>query len=116
MPSPTRPVPADGSNNFLRGGRVARCFFTLADKADGPLVLCEGYATGASIHEATGYAVLCAMNCGNLLSVAKAARELWPQREMIVAADNDQWTDGNPGQRKGTAAARAIRAKLGVPR
>jgi len=116
MPSPTRPVPADGSKNFLRGGRVARCFFTLADKADGPLVLCEGYATGASIHEATGYAVLCAMNCGNLLSVAKAARELWPQREMIVAADNDQWTDGNPGQRKGTAAARAIRAKLGVPR
>jgi len=108
-------IGADGSKNFLTGGRVAGCFFTLADKAHGPLVICEGYATGASIHEATGCAVLCAINCGNLLDVAKAARELWPQREIIVAADNDQFTNGNPGLTKATAAAKAIRAKLAVP-
>ena len=53
--------------DFCSGGRVAGCFFTLADKADGPLVICEGYATGASIHEATGHSVICCMNSGNLL-------------------------------------------------
>ena len=111
-------IGADGEKRFLCGGRVQGCFYTLADKADGPLMLCEGYATGASIHEATGHAVICAMNCGNLLAVAKAARELWPQREIIIAADNDQWTEAprkNPGLTDATAAAKSIRARLAAP-
>jgi putative DNA primase/helicase len=108
-------VGADGAKRFLRGGRVAGCFFTLADKADGLLVICEGYATGASIHEATGHAVICAMNSGNLLEVAKTLRALWPQREIIIAADNDQFTDGNPGLTKATSAAKSIGAKLALP-
>jgi putative DNA primase/helicase len=111
-------IGADCEKRFLTGGRVRGCFFTLADKADGPLVICEGYATGASIHEATGHAVICAMNCGNMLAVVKAARELWPQREIIIAADNDQWTETprkNPGLTDATAAAKAIRARLAVP-
>jgi len=106
----------DGAKKFLSGGRITGCFFTLADKADGPLVICEGYATGASIYEATGHSVICAMNSGNLLEVAKAARELWPEREIIIAADNDQFTDSNPGLTKATTAAREIRAKLAVSR
>jgi putative DNA primase/helicase len=110
-------IGADGAKNFLIGGKVSGCFFTLADKADGPLVICEGYATGASIHEATGFSVLCAMNSGNLMDVAKTVRELWPQREIVIAADNDHWTTEppNPGLTKATAAAKAVRAKLAVP-
>jgi putative DNA primase/helicase len=113
--APDKCYEGERNKTFLAGGRVSGCFFTLADKPDGPLVICEGYATGSSIHEATGHAVICAMNSGNLLEVAKAARERWPQREIIVAADNDQFTDGNPGLTKATAAAKAIRAKLAVP-
>lgn len=107
----------DGERNktFLRGGRISGCFYTLADKAEGPLVISEGFATSASIHAATDYAIICAMNCGNLLDTAKAARELWPQREIIIASDNDVWTQGNPGLTKATVAAKAIRAKLAVP-
>jgi len=108
-------IAANGSKKFLPGGRVVGCFFTLADRADRPVVLCEGYATGASIHQATGHSVICAMYCGNLLDVAKAVRELWSQREVIIAADNDAFTDGNPGLTKATAAAMAIRAKIAVP-
>ena len=102
-------------NDFCYGGRVAGCFFTLADKPDGTLVVCEGYATGASIHEATGFAVVCAMNCGNLLAVSKALREKFPQREIIIAADNDQFTDGNPGVTKAMEAAKTIHAKIAIP-
>ena len=60
-------IDAEGGKRFLRGGRVAGCFFVLSDKSDGPLIICEGYATGASILEATGLAVVCAMNSGNFL-------------------------------------------------
>ncbi|HWX17306.1 MAG TPA: DUF3631 domain-containing protein [Chthoniobacterales bacterium] len=108
-------IGGDGSKNFLSGGRVAGCLFTLADKADGPVVIGEGYATGASIHEVTDHSVICCINCGNLLDVAKAVRELWPRREIIIAADDDQFTDGNPGLTQATAAAKAIRARLAVP-
>jgi putative DNA primase/helicase len=108
-------IRADGSKRFLTGGRIADCCFTLADKPDGALVLCEGYATGASIHEAIGVAVVCAMHAGNLKSVATSLREKFPGREIIIAADNDQFTAGNPGLTKATEAARAIRAKLAAP-
>ena len=107
----------DGERNktFLGGGRVAGCFFTVADRPDGALVICEGFATGASIHEATGLAVVSAMDSGNLLAVSKALREKFPEREIIIGADNDAWTDGNPGLTKATEAAKAIGAKLAVP-
>lgn len=108
-------IRVDGSKRFLTGGRIVACSFSLADKPDGPLVLCEGYATGASIHEAAGFAVVCAMNCGNLLAVAKALRARFPQREVILAADNDAWTDGNPGLSAATEAAEEIHGKLVVP-
>lgn len=100
--------------SFLSGGRIAGTFFTLADKPDGPLVIAEGYSTAASISEATGFAAVCAMNCGNLLAVAKALRARHPDREIIIAADNDQWTQGNPGLCKATEAAKAISARLVV--
>lgn len=108
-------IAPDGAKRFLTGGRIAGCFFTLADKGEGPLVIAEGFATAASIAEATGLAAVAAMNCGNLPAVASALRAKWPQREMILAADNDAWTPGNPGITKATEAAKAIRAKLGVP-
>ncbi|MGA3182067.1 MAG: toprim domain-containing protein, partial [Verrucomicrobiota bacterium] len=108
-------IGADGAKYFLSGGRITGCFFMLDEKPTGPLVICEGYATGASIHEATGYVTVCAMNCGNLAAVAKALREKWPEREIIIAADNDQWTEGNRGMREAAGAARTVHARLAMP-
>ncbi len=104
-----------GEKRFLPGGKVAGTFYTISGPDTGPLVICEGYATGASIHEATGRAVVCAMNCGNLLAVAQSLGAKWPDREFIIAADNDQFTNGNPGLTKATEAAKAIGAKLAIP-
>lgn len=108
-------IGVDGSKKFLTGGRVAGCFFTLADRPDGPLIVCEGYATSASVYEATSHATVAAMNCGNLKATAEALRRKWPDRQLVIAADNDAWTDGNPGLSKATEAAKAIGAKLAVP-
>lgn len=40
-----------------------------------PVLVCEGYATGASLHMATSLAVAVAFDAGNLLAVCKAMRE-----------------------------------------
>lgn len=100
-------IGTDGSKKFLTGGKIAGCFFTLADKQESPLVICEGYATGASIHEATGYDIACAMNCGNLLAVSKAIREKFPAREIIVCADSGL------AYRRGKSACTATRSSAG---
>ena len=109
-------ISADGAKRFLTGGRIAACFFAVADKPEGPLVICEGYATGASVYDATGLATVAALNCGNLKAVAEGLRAKWPGRGIILAADNDAWTPGNPGLAKATEAAKVIGGKLAVPR
>lgn len=108
-------IDANGTKRFLAGGRIAGCHFVLEDQPDGPLVVCEGYATGASVCEATGLATVAALNCGNLLAVSKALRTKYPQREIIIAADNDVWTKSNPGMVMATEAAKTVRARLAVP-
>jgi putative DNA primase/helicase len=107
-------IHADGSKLFLPGGQVAGGFFPI--KGDnGPLYLVEGLATGLSVREATGATVLCAFNAGNLAPVAELARKTYPDREIIVAGDNDTKTEGNPGRTKAEAAAQAVGGKWVVP-
>jgi putative DNA primase/helicase len=63
----------EGDKRFLSGGRVSGCYL-LIGKPDVTLCIAEGYATGASIHEAAGCAVAVAFNAGNLLPVARTLR------------------------------------------
>ncbi len=105
----------EGDKRFQPGGRTKGCYYAIG-KPKGLLIVCEGFATGASIHEATGHAVACAMNAGNLLEVAQALHGKYPKLRLIVAADDDAFTDGNPGITKATEAAQAVGALLAVPR
>ncbi len=106
----------DGTKRFLWHGRVQGCFHLISrPNTGGPLIICEGYATGASLHAATGWTVACAMNCGNLLPVAQAFRQSEPTRTIIIASDNDQFTDGNPGLAHARKSAESIKAFLALP-
>jgi putative DNA primase/helicase len=67
-------IDADGAKRFKTGGRKQGCYFSIGQPKD-VLCLAEGYATAASISEATGHAVAVAFDAGNLLSVAKVLRE-----------------------------------------
>ncbi|WP_165176904.1 DUF927 domain-containing protein [Desulfovibrio sp. ZJ369] len=120
-------LPEKPANNpdkfFLKGGKTSGGFFSLPardDAQDGPLLIAEGYATAASLHLATGYAVLVAFTAGNLEAVARTARSIHPDRELVLCADNDCETakpDGtpwNPGKEAAARAARAVGGKLAV--
>jgi putative DNA primase/helicase len=107
-------ITAGGEKRFLSGGKVKGCYHSIGKPA-GVLIVCEGYATGASIHECTGHAVAVAFNAGNLEPVAVALRTKYPALKIIIAADDDHQTPGNPGMTKATAAAQAAGATLAVP-
>jgi len=105
-------ITADGTKRPLTGGEKQGCHYRI-DKADsaargGILIVCEGFATGASIHEATRQPVAVAFDSGNLEPVAKSLRKLYPDAALIVAADDDHQTEGNPGRTAATGAAKAV--------
>jgi putative DNA primase/helicase len=105
----------NGQKRFLTDGRKRGCYFPIGGKPDGVLCVCEGYATGASIHEAMGYPVAIAFDAGNLLPVAEALRGKYPGVTLILCADDDHNTEGNPGMTKARAAAQAVSGKLAIP-
>ena len=107
-------IAADGEKRFLSGGRVSGCYFPIG-KPNGVLCIAEGYATGASVYEATGHAVAVAFNAGNLMAVARALRQRFPQLRLILCADDDATTEGNPGLSKAREAAQAVGGLLAVP-
>ncbi|MDP1650965.1 MAG: DUF927 domain-containing protein [Rubrivivax sp.] len=107
-------IGADGEKRYLTGGRKAGCYFDIG-QPDGVLCVAEGFATGASLHEATGYAVAVAFDAGNLAAVTKALHKKHPDLRVIVCADDDYLTAGNPGISKATEAALCIGALLAVP-
>ena len=107
-------IAPDGTKMFMSGGKVKGCYFGIG-KPKGALIVCEGYATGASIYECTGHAVAVAFNAGNLEAVAVALCTKYPALKIIIAADNDHQTPGNPGMTKATAAAQTTGATVAVP-
>lgn len=73
-------------------------------RREGVLLVAEGYATAASLHEATGQAVAYAFSANNLVKAGKQLRKQYPRLKLLFCADDDYLTDGNPGV---TAAVQA---------
>ena len=108
-------ISSSGKKKFLFGGKIKGCFYTIHNSPNKDhLYICEGYATGATIHEATGETVIVALNAGNLMPVAKAIRSK-TTKNITICADNDQWTPGNPGVTKAESAAKEVNANVIIP-
>lgn len=81
----------DGDKRFISGCAKEGSYHAIKG-SDGPLIIGEGLATVAVVQRATGLDAIVAFDAGNLRPVAEAMREKFPDREIIFAADNDQWT------------------------
>lgn len=104
----------EGDKRFLSAGRIQGCYYAIGRPA-GTLLLGEGYATSATLYEATGHATACAFNAGNLAPVARALRAKFPSLRIVVCADNDFQTPGNPGFKNAWEAARAVYGWVACP-
>lgn len=104
-------IKPDGDKRFLGGGRTGGCFWHIGKDTD-TVLICEGYATGASLHESTGLLTVIAFNAGNLEPVTKTIRNRYPSAKIILCADNDET---GIGQNKATKATSAIGGFIAIP-
>lgn len=105
----------DGSKRFSKGTSKTGNFFMIGEPHHATLLLCEGYATGATLHEVSDHAVIVAFDSGNLRQVAEAAHTAWPNYHIFVCADDDHQKSGNPGLTAATQAAEAIHGTVVMP-
>jgi putative DNA primase/helicase len=106
----------DGAKRFLPGGRIKDGYFSIGNIAAARVVcIVEGFATGASIFEATGYPVAVAFTAVNLMRVAKVICTKYPHLTPIICADDDFATPSNPGLTAAKAAADAVGGLVAVP-
>lgn len=109
-------IAPDGSKRFLFGGRIKGVYSPLGNITPGAeICICEGWATGATLHQHAGRTVAAAINAGNLLPAALGLRARYPDQSFLIAGDDDRLTDGNPGRKAANAAADAIGALVAFP-
>ncbi|WP_428309267.1 VapE domain-containing protein [Hydrocarboniphaga sp.] len=109
-------ISADGGKKFLTGPGKKGSYHLIGEVTDEhPLVFAEGYATGASIHEATGWPVVVCFDGGNVATVAKALRVVYPSARFIFAGDEDHEKKENAGRRVATECAKRFSAKAVLP-
>lgn len=100
----------DGTKRFQKGARKKGCFLLIgANDLSGVefAYIVEGYATGASVHMATGKPVVVAFDAGNLDPVVAEVRSRFPSMRLVIAGDDDRWKPevGNIGRTKAEAVA-----------
>ncbi|MBY6260120.1 DUF5710 domain-containing protein [Phytobacter diazotrophicus] len=85
-------IPETGGKDarILKDSEKTGNWFAMGTPVNGkPLLFAEGYATAASLHEASGLPVLMTIDAGNMIAVAQNARAVWPDSPFIFCADND---------------------------
>ena len=106
----------EGKNKYFKTGtKKTGHYYSVGGKPNTVLYLAEGYATAATIHEATGEPVAVCFDAGNLKPVAEVLREKLPDIQIVLCADNDKSKKPNTGLIKATEAAQAINGLLAVP-
>jgi phage/plasmid primase-like uncharacterized protein len=101
---------------FLKGGKKAGAFFTVGTLTSGcDYLVAEGYATAATLHEATGKPVVCAFDAGNLHASVQALTERYPSSYPCICADDDRYGPTNTGWTKAQAVAQEFGTGLIVP-
>lgn len=105
----------DGEKKFLTGSKIDGCFHQIGE-IETEVLICEGFATGATLHKATGKPVVIAFNAGNLVAVAKEIRSQYPDISISICGDDDRFTEKNPGRFYAEKAARMAHGGIIFPK
>lgn len=109
-------IKEDGSKRFAKDSRKDGCFHPVGGmdavlKAPA-LVISEGYATASTLSETLGFATIAAFDAGNVVSVAKALHEKYPDKPIVIAGDDDRHLENtgkkNTGRKNAELAAQNV--------
>lgn len=118
-------IDAGGDKRFHKGGDKKGGYMDIPAMIDPitppeTIVICEGWATGCSLHQATSHTtshtVRVAFDAGSLMTVAQFTRAQLPNARIILAADDDYRKPTNVGITSATAAANAVGGITVVPK
>lgn len=91
----------EDGKKFLTGGQVRGACLVLGRIKDAEeALLCEGWATGCSLREATGKPVVVAFNAGNLPVIAERLSKAFPRMALRVCGDSDHSQTGQKAAQK----------------
>jgi putative DNA primase/helicase len=108
-----------GTKLFPKFGRKAGNFHLIdpmGEPAPPIVAIAEGYATAASVHEATGWPVAVALDVGNMARVAPLMCSMFPDARLILCGDDDPQTKDNPGRTKAEELAARLQCAVAFPR
>ena len=119
-------IQEDGTKRFAKNGRKEGSFSLVGGGMDAlrnapAIIIAEGYATAGSISDGISAPVVAAFDSGNLMAVAKALHDKYPDKAVIIAGDDDQHLLDNPqvrlnvGREKAEKAAEAVGGKAVFP-
>lgn len=99
---------------FHTGGRIKGCFSAIGNmkSPSEKILICEGFATGASLYEEMNEFTVCALSANNLVSAAITFRKMYPEANIIICGDNDV---NGVGQRAANEAAIAVGGLVLIP-
>lgn len=117
-------IQEDGTKRFAKDSKKEGCFHIVGGDMKSlesvpAIVLHEGYATAATNTEALGFPTVATFDAGNLPVVAKALKEVFPDKPMVIFGDDDRhqelMTGVNPGKEKAREAAKAVGGTAAFP-
>lgn len=115
-------VSPNGFKSMKKGGKKSGNMYVQGDKdlsKAEAILICEGAATGGSVHMASGMPVVVAFDAGNLQAVANTLRETYPEKEIVVLGDDDRHKEntptGNRGRRDAEQTAEKVRGTALFP-
>lgn len=105
-------IHADGSKRFHPGAPLDGAYCMIGEKeAPKVVIIGEGYATMAKVHELTNELCIAAISCHKLLETARILHELHPDSKILIAADDDRETARKTGRNPGQYYAKLVLEK-----
>lgn len=90
----------------------------LPEDISGILLFCEGFSTGASLHLATGYPVICTISANAMEKIVEAITKKYHSKSSftgIICTDNDKSKSTNIGLKVGRTVAYKFQMKICSP-
>ena len=107
----TQEIYPDGMKRFAKGASMSGGMLFLGEHVTPIIRICEGWATGCSIHEAVGETVIVSFSGNNLENVAIEIHRLCPKSKLLICGDT-----GDAGIKYAERAVKATNSKSVYPK